>query len=85
MTREEILAYYDVSRGIIRSPGKFEGEPIYVPYFWDAFLEGFADRDDGTVIGFDVTPEDKAEFPELKRRRTVNIMETDQGFVVEVR
>lgn len=36
MTRKEIAETYKVDeRGVIRSPGKFEGEPIYVPYFWD--------------------------------------------------
>lgn len=77
-TRAEYLK--DVTR-----PGKFEGEAPYVPYFWEAFLNGFADRDDGKVLGFDVRAEDKAIFPELKHRRTVKLYETDQGFVVEVR
>jgi hypothetical protein len=57
---------------------------LYVPYFWDAYLNGCADRDDGTVLGFDVTREDKAIFPELKRRRTVRLIQRDDGFVVEV-
>jgi hypothetical protein len=85
MTRRDILDQYKVDdRGIIRSPGKFEGEMLYVPYFWDAFLNGCADRDDGKVLGFDVTVDDKKEFPELKRRRTVKILEDSNGFVVEV-
>jgi hypothetical protein len=85
MTRQDILDQYKVDdRGIIRSPGKFEGEMLYVPYFWDAFLNGCADRDDGKVLGFDVTADDKKEFPELKRRRTVKIVEDLNGFVVEV-
>lgn len=85
MNRETILKEYTVDKhGIIKSPGKFEGEMLYVPYFWDAFLNGFADRDNGKIIGFDVTKEDKEEFPELKKHRTVRLQETDQGFVVEV-
>ena len=68
----------------VSGPGKFEGEPRYVPYFWDAYLDGFADRDDGKVLGFDVTAEDKVKFPELGKRRTVKLIETDQGFVCEV-
>lgn len=77
MTREECEA-------AVKGPGKFEGEPVYVPFFWDAYLNGMADRDDGTVLGFDITAEDKVLFPELKRRRTVKLLETEQGFVVEV-
>lgn len=83
MTRAEIEATYKIVNGRIASPGKFEGEMIYVPFFWEAFLNGRADRDDGTVLGFDVTAEDKAEFPELKGRRSVRLVERDDGFVCE--
>ena len=71
------------SRDDVTHPGKFEGCAPYVPYFWSIYLEGGADRDDGTILGFDVTADDKALFPELKRRRTVRLCETDSGFVVE--
>ena len=84
MTRQQIESDYAVSNGRISSPGMFEGEAIYVPYFWDAYLNGFSDRDDGRVLGFDVSPEDKAIFPELKRRRTVKLYQRDDGFVCEV-
>ena len=85
MTRADIERDYAVVDGIITSPGKFESEAIYVPYFWDAYLNGGADRDDGTVLGFDVTPEDKQQFPELKGRRTVKLYQRDDGFVCETR
>lgn len=85
MNRQDILQTFTVdSHGIIRNPGKFEGEMLYVPYFWESYLNGCADRDDGKVLGFDVTAEDKTEFPELKRRRTVKLIETEQGFVTEL-
>ena len=71
-------------KGIITSPGKFEGCPRYVPYFWDAYLNGMADRDDGSILGFDISADDKAIFPELKRRKTVKLVEDSQGFVSEV-
>lgn len=84
MTREKILQDYEVdTNGIIRSPGKFEGEMLYVPYFWEVFLDGGADRDNGTILGFDLTPEDKAQFPELKGKRTVRLYQRDDGFVCE--
>jgi len=81
------MAYLDYkvdSRGMITSPGKFEGQCRYVPYFWDVFLDGFADADDGKVLSFYVTAEDKKMFPELRRRKAVKLVETDQGFVVEI-
>jgi len=38
MTREQITSEYNIDdNGIIRNPGKFEGEMLYVPYFWDAY------------------------------------------------
>jgi hypothetical protein len=41
MTRTEILAQYQVgSDGVIRSPGKFEGEMLYVPFYWDIAMNG---------------------------------------------
>lgn len=69
---------------LIRSPGQFEGSPRYVPHFWELYLCGFADRDDGRVLGFNIVPEDKIRFPELRRRRTVKLVKDDQGFVSEV-
>ncbi len=68
----------------VSHPGKFEGEPRYVPYFWDIFLNGDADRDDGIVLTFYVSKEDKEKFPELRRRKTVKLIETTVGFVTEV-
>ena len=83
MTRQEIESQYNIVNGVIRSPGCFEGEMIYVPHFWEIFLNGFADRDNGNVLGFDVTPEDKIEFPELRKRRTVKLYQRDNGFICE--
>jgi hypothetical protein len=80
---EEEFATRGEDPPIIIDPGKFEAEPIHVPYFWQIGLSGFADRDDGKTYGFDLTREDKERFPWLKRRRTVNLIETDRGFVGE--
>lgn len=84
MKRVDIETEYEVKDGLIHSPGQFELQPVYVPHFWDIYLNGGADRDDGTTLGFDVTTEDKADFPELAKRRTVKLRQTDQGFIVEV-
>jgi hypothetical protein len=89
MTRDEILKAYEVVDGIIRSPGKFEGEPVYVPAFWEDVLEGFADEEgedeDGTVISTIVVDEDDVKaFPELKDIRRVSLWEDSQGFVRSV-
>ena len=68
---------------MVKSPGKFAGEARYVPYYWDMYLAGFADDDDGRVLSFPVTQEDKGIFPELKRRKAVKLYESDDGFVTE--
>jgi hypothetical protein len=84
MTRNEIASQYTVNQnGRITTPGRFEGEMLYVPHFWEVYLDGFADRDNGTILGFDVTADDKREFPELGRRRTVKLYQRDDGFVCE--
>jgi hypothetical protein len=76
---------YKVENGIIRSPGKFEGEAEYVPYFWDSVMEGGGDFEArGDIIGCYITPEEKLRFPTLRRRRTVKLYERDDGFVCEV-
>lgn len=80
MKRKDITGDYDVKGGVIKSPGKFEGEAIYAPYFYDAFLNGMAD-DEGDRLAFDVTADDRREFPELKGVSRVYLYEDNSGFV----
>ena len=85
MKRSEVLREYDVDRsGRIKSPGKFEGEMIYVPVFWNAGLEGFADDDDGSVYEFRITADDRREYPELGKKKKLRLAESEQGFVYEL-
>jgi hypothetical protein len=82
LTRQEIQTQYDVDpSGVIRTPGKFEGEMLYAPYFYECFLEGFADEDDGCTARFDVTPADVLLFPELADVTSVTLSVDDNGFV----
>lgn len=82
MTREEILSTYTVDdAGIIRDLGKFEAEPAYAVYFWDAGMNGMADEDENGVWFFVLSPEDKQEFPELAGEYGAAVEESDQGFV----
>jgi hypothetical protein len=82
MTRQDILSQYQVSpNGVILSPGKFESEMLYVPYFWEAYMNGMADDDDGSILTFIVNQDDLNEFPELANVKKVQLEETDQGFV----
>lgn len=62
-------------------PGKFEGEPDYVPSFWDRALSGEADDDrDGTFI-FHITEEDHSRYPELPVGARLYLVEDSDGFV----
>ena len=81
MTRLDIESEYDVENGQITSPGKFEGEPVYTPYFWESYLNGFFDDDDDGVLSFNVDDHDRREFPELSGVDTVQLYQSDDGFV----
>lgn len=83
-TRDESLRGLVVEGGRIRSPGKYEGEPVYVPFFWEKALDGWADDQDkdGGVI-FIVMPEERRAWPELGSKRVIGLREDDQGFVRE--
>lgn len=78
---EREIAEYE---SMVRGPGKFEGEARYVPYFWEVFLCGGGEDVGQGVIRVEVTPEDRQLFPELKGRRSVRMIETNDGFVCEV-
>ena len=77
----EYLAEFSVTNGYIRDPGKFEGEPQYVPYFWERGLWGEADEDDGEAYIFELTAEDRTMFPELEGSTRLRLWASDQGFV----
>jgi hypothetical protein len=65
---------------IICSPGKFEGEPIWAPYFYNVMLNGESEHING-VDYFKLEAEDKAIFPELANSFGVALEESEQGFV----
>lgn len=85
MTRAEVLKDYLVifPAGKIQTPGKFQGEMLYVPHFYQAFLDGTADSESGPCISFRVNDTDRQEFPELKGKRWVNLIQMDEGFIKE--
>ena len=85
MTRNEILSHYTTNEhGIITSLGKFEGEMLYVPYFWDLVLNGCGEdggEESNPTSAFDIDSADRAVFPELAGTRRLVLSESDQGFV----
>ena len=88
MTRQEITSQYSVNaRGVICSPGKFEGENMWAPAVYEIVLDGFAESltwpDDETTV--DIVTCDgamRAEFPELDSKTVAFSVEySSQGFV----
>lgn len=76
INRKQIEATYKVEDGIIRNPGKFDGCPIYAPYFYMIWLEdGYDTHEPITILD-----EDIKEFPELKGYSLVNCWEYEDGF-----
>lgn len=73
----------------ITEPGKFEGEPRYVPNMWDMVLDGCyaedlcipGDTTDTLYSLITLAPEDVERWPELRGVHSVVLWETDQGFV----
>ena len=77
---------YTVVDGVIRNPGKFEGECVWVPYYWDLALngEGEDELDENEEIAttkFVVDSEEEEAFG-LECGATVELFEDPQGFVI---
>ena len=72
---------YSEHPNIIKSPGKFEGESIWAPYFWDLYLDGGYDNDDGETVNFVINDEDRKAFPALKEYTKYSFRVSDDGFV----
>ena len=68
-------------------PGKFEGEPAWVPLFYQRMLDGWCASSEKWRYGaiasetFKVDAADRAMFPELRGRRSVRLHYDDSGFV----
>ena len=65
----------------VSGPGKFEGEPGYVLYFYELSLEGSGDYDESDNVVFDIESEDVELFPELDEYSMLILIESDNGFV----
>lgn len=81
MTRQEIERDYKLRDGMIRTPGKFEGEMLYVPFYWDSGLMGCASHDVNGVWFFEILTDEKQMFPELADYYGIALEESDSGFV----
>lgn len=71
-------ASYDPKTLRIISLGKFEGEPRWVPHFYELWLD---DGPSGQYYSIYVNAADLLQYPELVGFYQVNLHEDDQGFV----
>jgi hypothetical protein len=86
VTRDELEEQYNTNEiNCITSPGKYEGEPLYVPYLWEqyGFGQGFEtiSTHTETVEVIKVYNDMIEEFPELEGVEYVSLSEDNQGFV----
>lgn len=88
LTRETVLSNYKTDSGMITSPGKFEGEPVWLPYLWECVGNGEAaleyERDDGAYVSvMGISHADAMLFPELKPfvGHDIELWESESGFV----
>ena len=88
---QNIREEYDVVDGIIRNPGRFEGEREWVPYYWELAMNGEGEdvaeyTDDGEIAGeiaFRFTVDsDEADAFGLECGATVEVFQDSQGFVI---
>ena len=80
------MSDYKVVKGFIVSPGKFEGEPEWMPDLWDRILGGFSDVSlhDGTTAydAFRLTDEIAALTGYRARPDTYVVIWSDEkGFI----
>lgn len=82
MTSQEISNIRINGQRDVSRPGKFEGEPIYSPYFYDRIMNGDGEYlgDDDGAIALDIDDDERRMFPELDGFSTVVTWEDGNGF-----
>lgn len=84
MSRFELMRRYAVKDGVIQDDGPFNGQMLYVPYFWEAYLAGNAQEvSEDHIVLFGLHSEDFREFPELHNRSVVRLRQLSDGKIVE--
>ncbi len=84
MNRELVFTMFQVDEtGIIRTLGPFEGQNLYIPYFWYLHISGYREDVQNGIVTFQVRMEDRAQFPELINHDIVRLMQQENGAIVE--
>jgi hypothetical protein len=74
---------YKSAGGIITSPGKFQGEPVYAPYLYNQGADQeYLGADETLYHAYKISREDREHYPALGGVFAVVLYERDDGFVV---
>lgn len=77
-TITELESEFTVKNGVIQNQGKFEGEPLSTPFYYDLMLNG-----EGEFI--DIEASDRVQFPNIPDDKDIAyVTEDEQGFVTIV-
>ncbi len=76
---------YQECKEMVSRPGKFEGCPVYAPYFHDLIMDGggdssYYDEYERCHDIFKLDPSDTTLFPELAKVYAVDCFTDDNGF-----
>ncbi|MEM2264663.1 MAG: hypothetical protein QXX03_05675 [Nitrososphaerota archaeon] len=82
----DVLSKFNVDEyGLITNPGKFERQPLFVPYYYTLSLIGAHDKEitkyGFTFYVFKVADYEKIWFPALSDVKNIYIYEDEYGFV----
>jgi len=82
MTAYEIENRFNIQNGVIQSPGIFQGEMRYAPFYVDRFPDDYHfECHRNRVDVFYLDKSDYALFPELTGMKTLEIRKAVTGFV----
>jgi hypothetical protein len=72
-TITDLKKEFMVENGIIKNPGKFEGEPLSTPFYYDLMING--------IEGITIEPSDRIQFPNIPGNKEIAwVTEDENGF-----
>ncbi len=85
LIRSAIEKAYFVKDGKVQAPGRFQGEPVYVPYYYDQWQHWGADCSSLDMAFFHIEDFEREIFPELGNAKGVELVvkgETVQSVLI---
>lgn len=82
LTDDDRRHLHSLCESEVRRPGKFEGQPKWVPFFYEMSLLGAADESNDEGYRFVLNDVDRKSFSELWDVYDITIVVDDQGFVL---